>query len=50
MQRKTKRPVQFEITEQTRVSLSDWIKKAQLTSTKFLFIAFARNVRLNYGA
>lgn len=37
MQRKTKRPVQFEITEQTRASLSDRIKKAQLSTAKYLF-------------
>lgn len=37
MQRKTKRPVQFEITEQTRASLAEWIKKAQLSSAKYLF-------------
>lgn len=37
IQRKTQRPIQFEITEQTRVSLTDWIKKAQLSSTKHLF-------------
>lgn len=28
MQQKTRRPVQFEITEQTRASLADWIRKA----------------------
>lgn len=37
MQRKTRRPVQFEITEQTRTSLIEWIKKAQLSSAKYLF-------------
>ncbi|HCY64415.1 MAG TPA: integrase [Oxalobacteraceae bacterium] len=37
MQRKTRRPVQFEITNQTRASLSDWIKTARLTGAKFLF-------------
>jgi integrase len=37
MQRKTQRPVQFEITEQTRASLTEWIKKAHLTSNKHLF-------------
>ncbi|TCS33085.1 phage integrase family protein [Paucimonas lemoignei] len=37
MQRKTNRPVQFEITDQTRASLSDWIKTAKLSSTKHLF-------------
>ncbi len=37
MQRKTKRPVQFEITEQTRAALLEWIKKAQLSNAKYLF-------------
>lgn len=37
MQQKTLRPVQFEITEQTRDSLMKWIKLAQLRSEDFLF-------------
>ncbi|WP_293778150.1 tyrosine-type recombinase/integrase [uncultured Oxalicibacterium sp.] len=37
MQRKTLRPVQFEITEQTRCSLEEWAKKANLQSSHFLF-------------
>lgn len=37
MQRKTHRPVQFEITEQTRQSASAWIEKAQLASDQYLF-------------
>src|SRR5690606_8336181 len=37
MQRKTKRPVQFEITEQTRVSLSSWIAAARLGPEAFVF-------------
>jgi integrase len=37
MQRKTKRPVQFEITEQTRVSLSSWIVSAGLGPEDFVF-------------
>lgn len=32
MQQKTHRPVQFEITEQTRDSLANWISQAQLKS------------------
>ena len=32
MQRKTHRPVQFEITEQTREAVAAWITKAQLKS------------------
>jgi len=37
MQQKTQQPVQFEITEQTRDSLSKWIKQAQLSSNDFIF-------------
>ena len=37
MQMKTKRPVQFEITKQTRNSLSELIKSQNLTSTDYLF-------------
>ncbi len=37
MQHKTHRPVQFEITEQTRESVSAWIATAQLKSEQFLF-------------
>jgi integrase len=37
MQRKTKRPVQFELTDQTRDSVSAWIAKAQLKPNEFLF-------------
>lgn len=37
MQQKTHQPVQFEITEQTRSSVADWIKKAKLKSDDFLF-------------
>ena len=37
MQRKTHRPVQFEITEQTRQSVAAWIDKAQLLSSQYLF-------------
>lgn len=37
MQRKTHRPVQFEITAQTRESVSAWISKAQLKPEQFLF-------------
>ncbi len=37
MQQKTNQPVQFEITEQTRTSISDWIKRAKLRSEDFLF-------------
>ena len=37
MQQKTQRPVQFEITEQTRDSVETWIKAATLTPPDFLF-------------
>ena len=37
MPQKTRRPVQFEITDQTRASLTFWIRKAQLSSAKYLF-------------
>jgi integrase len=37
MQRKTKKPVQFEITEQTRNSISDWIRQAKLNAGQYLF-------------
>ena len=37
MQQKTHRPVQFEITEQTRISIAAWVEKARLTSKDFLF-------------
>ena len=37
LQQKTQKPVQFEITEATRQSLSDWIKLAGLQSDDYLF-------------
>ena len=37
MQRKTQRPVQFEITEQTRAAVAAWIAKAKLRPDQFLF-------------
>jgi integrase len=37
MQQKTQRPVQFEITEQTRESVAAWIRHAGLHATDFLF-------------
>lgn len=37
MQQKTQRPVQFEITEQTRESVETWIRTAGLTPSDFLF-------------
>ena len=37
LQRKTRRPVQFEITPHTRDALVDWISLARLTSGDYLF-------------
>ncbi len=37
LQQKTQRPVQFEITEQTRNALSNWIHAAGLRTEEFLF-------------
>ncbi|SBW79448.1 integrase [Pseudomonas veronii 1YdBTEX2] len=37
MQQKTQRPVQFEITAQTRLAVEEWINRAQLRSEDFLF-------------
>lgn len=37
MQRKTQRPVQFEITEATRESVAAWVARRDLRSTGFLF-------------
>lgn len=37
MQQKTQRPVQFEITEQTREAVVKWIERAQLKPEEFLF-------------
>ena len=37
MQRKTQRPVQFEITEATRESIAPWVARSDLRSTSYLF-------------
>jgi integrase len=37
MQHKTQRPVQFEITEQTRSAVAAWIRQAKLRSEDCLF-------------
>ena len=37
MQKKTERPVQFEITEQTREAVTAWIAAAHLKAEQFLF-------------
>ena len=42
MQRKTHRPVQFEITDQTRQALTHWMRRAGLHSEDFLFPSRSR--------
>ena len=37
VQRKTQRPVQFELTEQTRAAVGTWLAKARLQSEQYLF-------------
>ena len=37
VQRKTQRPVQFELTEPTRAAVSAWIAKANLKPEQYLF-------------
>ncbi len=37
VQRKTQRPVQFELTEPTRASVTAWIEKAKLRQDQYLF-------------
>jgi integrase len=37
VQKKTRRPVQFEITEQTRISVEDWLSKIAITNEQYLF-------------
>jgi len=37
LQQKTKQPVQFEITEQTRLAISNWIDQANLSNNDYLF-------------
>lgn len=44
-QRKTKRPVRFEITARTRKSIEEWIAAAGLTGRAFLFPSRIRNSR-----
>jgi len=39
LQQKTQQPVQFEITEQTRESLSKWISLCELKSDNYLFVS-----------
>lgn len=37
VQRKTQRPVQFELTDQTRNAVTAWITKTNLKSEQYLF-------------
>ena len=43
MQQKTSRPVQFEITEQTRTAVADWMKTRNLRSEDYLFPSRVHN-------
>lgn len=43
LQQKTRQPVQFEITEQTRETVSNWIRQAGLSSDDYLFKSRVRN-------
>ena len=42
MQQKTRRPVQFEITEQTREAVAKWIERARLKPESYLFASRLR--------
>lgn len=44
MQQKTQRPVQFEITEQTRKAVAGWIQHAHLRTDDFLFPSRVRSL------
>ena len=37
VQSKTKRPVQFEVTENTRVSVADWVRSPEMLRSDFMF-------------
>ncbi len=43
VQRKTQRPVQFELTEETRNAVAAWIAKANLKSEQYLFPSRLQN-------
>jgi len=43
VQRKTQRPVQFELTDPTRSAVSAWIAKVELKSDQYLFPSRAHN-------
>jgi len=43
LQQKTSLPVQFEITEQTRDAITNWLKKMKLSGTDYLFPSRQKN-------
>ena len=45
VQRKTQRPVQFELTEPTRTAVAAWIEKAKLRAEDFLFPSLTVSVK-----
>ena len=45
MQQKTRQPVQFEITEQTRLAISDWITDTKLNNDDYLFKSRYKNAQ-----
>jgi hypothetical protein len=45
MQQKTHRPVQFELTEQTRDAVASWITKAELVQNNTFFQVDRKNLR-----
>jgi len=47
MQRKTQRPVQFEITEAARESVAAWVARAELRLTSFLFPGRSKDTHLS---
>lgn len=46
-ERKTQRPVQFEITEAARESVATWVSAAQLRSSNYLFPGRAPETHLS---
>jgi hypothetical protein len=50
MQLKTKRPVQFEITDQTRTAVAAWIETKGLKPGAFLFPSKPRPIRSSVHA
>ena len=50
IQKKTGRPVQFEIMEQTRASIHDWLSKVELRNGRYLFPSRFRAQPHGYSA